>query len=84
MEVMFREEIERFIDGFDGKYELLDYGFPNNDYLKNGFWLKLKTNFDIRISSFKVGAINFIINGRQVYVDRGCLDDIEIGLRMIR
>ena len=83
MELLFREDIEKFVAKFGGKFELIDFGFPNNDYLKYGFWLRLRANFIIHIKSFKVGNINFTIDGREIYVDRGCLDDIEFGLRMI-
>ena len=84
MEMLFRDDIKAFVDKFDGRFELIDYGFPDNDYIKNGFWIELKANFNITISSFKVGKINFIIDGNQIYVDRGFLNDIGFGLRMIR
>ena len=83
MELIFREDIEKFIAKFGGKFDLIDFGFPNNDYLSNGFWLHLKANFNIRTKSFDVGSIHFEITGREVYVNKGFLNDIEFGLNMI-
>ncbi len=83
MEYLFEEDIKNFVDQFNGRFELIDFGFPNNEYLKYGFWLKLRANFDVHTKSFKVGVINFIINGRDIYVDRGYLNDIAYGLSMI-
>lgn len=84
MELIFQEDIEKFVAGFGGKFELIDFGFPNNDYIKNGFWLRLKANFNIRMKSFDVGNIHFEINGSEVYVNKGFLNDIAYGLRMIK
>ena len=81
---LMQEQITDFINGFGGKYTLLDYGFSGDDYLKNGFWLKLKANFLPTINDFSIGKINFIINGNEIFVDRGYLNEIGQGLAMIR
>lgn len=80
----FRQEIQDSINKFGGRFELIDCGISGHNYQKFGFWLKLKANFNITVSSFNVGSINFIIDGNEIYVDRGFLNDIEFGLRMIR
>lgn len=80
---LFEEEIKNFIKGFEGKYTLLDYGISGDDYLSNGFWLKLRANFNVQISSFDYGGIRFEITGNDIYVNKGYLNEIGAGLCMI-
>lgn len=81
---LLKDDVQNFISEFAGRYELIDFGFSGDDYLKNGFWIKLRANFDPKTESFSMGRINFIINEDEIYVDRGFLDDIGKGLAMIK
>lgn len=77
------EQVREFVNSFGGRYTLIDFGFSGDDYLTNGFWLKLRANFVPTINGFSIGKINFIINGNEIFVDRGYLSEIGRGLYMI-
>ena len=81
---LMEEQVREFVNSFGGRYTLIDFGFSGDDYITNGFWLKLRANFVPTISDFSIGKINFIINGNEIFVDRGYLNEIGRGLRMIR
>ncbi|MBP3543531.1 MAG: ribbon-helix-helix protein, CopG family [Lachnospiraceae bacterium] len=74
---------------FGGAFTILDYGFPENDYLNNGFYIRLLANFKVGLNCGEVPYGSTIIKlykedrGDIVEVNGGYLNDIENALKIV-
>lgn len=82
-EKLFFDEVTDTLSVFGEKVKLINYGFPDDDYVKNGFLIKLELNNPIRIKEYTYRSAKFKIRGSYVTVTAKGLNDIKCGLAQL-
>lgn len=81
---MFEKDIKEMLDLFDGKFEYVKHEYPENNY-RNGFVIQLKLKRHLRLTQhqFSWGKVKAVINGDDVVVGPGFLNDITKILALV-